>query len=123
MALTEDQMAQVRMRLGYPATSRAGNGSFLERAMRGLNASEEAIVVGALAKMTSADDGLDAALGNQGYKRVEDIEFSGDQQLRAYRTQGRMYVQRISSVLGCEILKDTYSGSSAVNSSGPLLRG
>ena len=123
MALTDSQKAKIRMYLGYPATSRAGNGSFLERAMNGLNEAEESIVVDALAKLASADSGLEDALEKQGLSRVEDVEFSGDQQLRAYRQQGRMYVQRVARILGCEVLIDAFTVSSGVATGGPLLRG
>ena len=119
MALTLEQTAKVRMYLGYARAM--GGGDPLQRALPGLPAETEALVMVTLEKIEATEARIETAADGQQYRRVEDIEFSGISGLASLRGEGRRLCSRLASMIGVPVVNDVFSAGGST--SGPLLRG
>jgi hypothetical protein len=106
---TDLEKARIRTYLGYPNMYRYRN-TRLESAMDGLDEGVLSLVRAAMAEIEKVDlrittDGLDSV----GVKRVDEIELQskssngGVDRLDGIRKVGRIYIARISKVLGTPI--------------------
>lgn len=118
MALTDTQKAQVRRALGYPDIYREP--SNLESAFGALSPEGEAVVVELLGELAALRERMTAAQGQQGLKRVEDVEFFGAASLTALGAEGNRLARELAGVFGVEPRRLPFASGWG---GGPCLRG
>lgn len=119
MAFTEAQRVQIRQSLGYPDVYRNDN-TRLEGAMDviGERPDTKALVEELLVNIEAADSQIATLLLAAGLKSVDkaDVVFFGNESGNAGRkdaeANGRMWVKRLSVVMGVPVANDIYSGGS-----------
>lgn len=112
MALTATQKAKARTYLGYSDQHRMHDPR-LESVLIGLSNEAEAQVAEVLAALARVEASiLDIALANGGLKRVDEVEWYDASSARTERQKlGRMYVGRLSIILGCPIYSDVFGSN------------
>ncbi len=116
--LNETQKAQCRLYLGFPDAFRYKN-TRLESMLVNLSPEADVMIAALLAQLASLDESLftSGVAGTGGVKKVDEIEFfpttasGGGGGATAIRKAGRMYVGRLSIILGCPAYSDYFSGS------------
>lgn len=96
MALTDAQKAQVRRYLGFPDVNRDAS---LEGVMASLSADGETLVGTILTALESIQTRLTASQGRQSIIQVEDVKFSGGDELRSLWAEGNRLAQDLASLL------------------------
>lgn len=124
MALTDTQKAQVRFYLGYQDQFRNMNTTLESQLSAGLSAEAEVIVGATLVSLAAVDTQLTAAHGRLKALKVGSITLTGDGEVKALRSEGRMYVGRIASLYGVQPINDVYAeaaGGGAASSMGGVI--
>lgn len=108
MSLTLSQRSSIRLYLGYPDVYRYKD-TRLESVFESISDEAEALIVSALASITTVEAQIAAVQAAAGLKRVDDIWFQdGQSMLNGLRRQGRQYVSRISITLGVTVYSDVF---------------
>lgn len=106
--LTDTERARVRTYLGYPDLLRDHH-TRLEGILVKLSDAAIILVRESLTALTTIESLIIGSTASAGLKRVDEIAFeSGGAQLAEQRMQGRMYVARISTILGVPIYCDVF---------------
>ena len=110
MAFTTTQAAQIRQFLGYSSLFRYLN-TRLESAIEiaGADASSKTLVETALTNLASIDTQITTlGLSTAGVKKVDEVEFFERGKVAELQRLGRMWVGRISMVLGVPPYGDVF---------------
>lgn len=115
MAFTESQKVTLRLLLGYPDVFRQHNprleGVF---ATIGARPDTQTAIEDLLTKIATIEPQIASLLGTAGLKRAEEVEwfqaFAGSWSApqEAVATVGRMYIARISRLMGVPVLGDYF---------------
>lgn len=110
--LTLVQRAKIRLVLGYPSIYRFKHVR-LESVFDSIDEESEALVLNALSSFETVEAQILEFLPTIGIKRVDDITFQDGPMvtINGLRRQGRMFVARVSILLGVPIASDVFGGS------------
>ena len=120
--LTEMQKAQIRQYLGYPDYFRYKH-TRLESVLTNMSPEAEVLIADTLTKLSTIEQQILDATAQAGVIRVDEIwlEKTGVQRILQMRKNGRMYVSRLSTIVGVPIYSDVFGGGGYLgdNFSGP----
>jgi hypothetical protein len=124
MALTDAQKASVRFYLGYQDQFRNMNTALESQLSAGLSSDAETLVIATLANLAAVDAQLLTAHGRLKAMKVGSITLTGDGEVMALRSQGRLYVGRLAAMYGVQPLNDVYAeaaGAGGASSMGGVI--
>lgn len=106
--LTDTQKAQSRLYLGYPDHFRYKH-TRLESVLDNLSPEAEVQVASALASIATVEAAIIDSVDLAGVKRVDEIWFeNGWMRSSQVRKYGRMYVSRLSIIMGVPVYSDVF---------------
>lgn len=107
-ALTAAQKAQIRLYLGYPSLFRYKD-TRLESTFDALDQEAIDLIATNLAAIQVVETAIvGVEINKAGLKRADDIEFYNGKSMSEIKSYGRMYVSRVSIVLGVPIYSDVF---------------